>query len=701
VNSLRSLILAAALCTGLNLAAQVTDSAPAAEDTAIGQLRFVVPNPDERVEQLILRDESAEQVLSLLERMTGRIVLRPQGGVAGQITINASQALTKLEAVTALETLLAMNGIGLSPLGDRFLKVVPIAQVRSESPELFTTPVSALPASGRVVARLFTLSFLRVNEIQTQVVPLLNPVAAQVVPLERANSIIILDSIANLQRVEALLDRIDRPAAITLSTKFHIMRFARASEIANRLRTLAGGPLQGQLSAGTVIDADDRTNQVIVTTDARQHAIFDDLIARFDVQAEPNTRNELIPLKNADAAEVAQLLQQLVTGQNRSATERPATAQNQGNRGADAALAMEAAAAANAINDFSSGGENAQFSRLLTILPDTRSNSLVVSGTIDDIRMIRSLIEQIDTVLPQVRIEVVIASVTFSDEYRTGLQAVGLTYGQTAPGPDRWQQVGGGFNDLGNIVGQTGIPGLIFSGNIQDRTLAVAVQSLPGPSRAQLLATPVIVTSHNKEARFFAGESRPIVSQFTNGSTGTTGSVPSGNVTFRDAGIDITVKPLIGADGSIQLEINQKFDAFGPDVVIAGIGNQPSVNRRETQSFVTVSDGNVIVLSGLQREDRSNSRSRWGPIPILSDLLGGRNSSKNTSELLVFLRPTIIRDLSKTTEQSIKSIDQISEPRARETLQRQIGGPDAVPEKVAPVERTRPTRTGRPGSGPR
>lgn len=684
---------AAAAAAGLS-------SGPATQGLAIGQLQFVVPNPDERIEQLILRDESAEQVLALLERLTGRIVLRPQGGVAAAITINAAQPMTKLETVTALETLLAMNGIGIAPLGEKFLKVIQLAQVRSEAPELYTGSLLGLPPSGRVVARLFQPTFLRVNELQAQVVPLLNPTAAQVLPLERANSIIILDAISNLQRVETLLQHIDKPAALPVDTKFYQVRFAKASEIANRLRTLASGPLQALLSSTTVIDADDRTNQVILTTDKRQFGIFDDLVAKFDIQADPNTRNELIPLKNADAKEVASILSQLVSGQKSSATEAARPGQNV----AAAAQAQggppppDGGASAGSANASALGvtGENAQFSKLLTILPDTRSNGLVVSGTVDDIRLIRNLIEKLDTVLPQVRIEVVIASVSYTDEYRTGLQAVGLQYdqerfgaatGSTAKGPG-WRQVGGSISDAGAASGSTGIPGLVFSGNIKDRTLAVAVQSLPGPSRARLLATPVIVTSHNKEATFFAGESRPIVSTFSNGSTSTgvsTGTVPSGNVTYRDAGIDITVKPLIGADGTIQLDIQQKFDAFSVQSFnISGIGEQPGINRRETKSFVTVADGNVIVLSGLQREDISKSRSRWGPIPLLQDLLGGRSSKKDISELLVFIRPTIVHDLKSTTTATLDAIKRMEDPDARKKLQDTINPPPPAPPKPEP-----------------
>lgn len=692
------LLAAAAAAPGLraqpmDITAAAAEPAPAG--SVLGQLRFIVPNPDEQVVQLVMRDESAEQVLTVLEQMTGRIVLRPQGGVQAAITINATQPLTKLEAVTALETLLAMNGIGLAPMGDRFLKVVQISQVRSEAPELFTTSLRDLPASGRLVARLFSPSFLRVNELQAQILPLLNPAAAQVISLDRANSLMVLDSVSNLQRVEALLEVIDRPAALPVDTKFYLIRFAKASDIANRLRTLSQGALQSLLSSATVIDADDRTNQVILTTDRRQMSIFDDLVARFDVQAEPNTRNELIALKNADAKEVATMLQQLVTGQSQSG-ERPANnAAPEPNAAPQPAPEGPAPAGLPGI----ASSESAQFSKLLTILPDARSNSLVVSGTVDDIRLIRQLVEKLDTVLPQVRIEVVIASVTFTDEYRTGLQAVGLAYDQerfgAATGAERgpgWRAIGGGIGDNGAVSGTTGIPGLVFSGNIKDRTLALAVQSLPGPSRARLLATPVIVTSHNKEARFFAGESRPIVSTFTSGtSNNNVGSVPSGNVTYRDAGIDITVKPLIGADGSIQLDITQKFDAFSArSFEISGIGEQPGINRRETKSFVTVSNGNIIVLSGLQREDNSKSRSRWGPIPLLNDLLGGRSWNKDVSELLIFLRPTIISDLGQTTADSIQAIQQLGDEDARKILNQQLN-PSAVPEEKP--EPKQPRRT--------
>jgi len=143
---------------------------------------------------------------------TGRTILRPQALSANTHTLTLTHAVTKAEAVLALETLLNMNGVAVTPLGQRFLKVTPLNLARTEAPEFIEGPVRGLPPSGRVASKLFQFQFLRVAEFLPQVSALLNPnLGAAPVLFEKANAALVTDSISNLQRIGTLLARLDQP----------------------------------------------------------------------------------------------------------------------------------------------------------------------------------------------------------------------------------------------------------------------------------------------------------------------------------------------------------------------------------------------------------------------------------------------------------------------------------------------------------
>jgi general secretion pathway protein D len=157
-------------------------------------------------EQLIgplnMPGDSLDSVLGLIERWTGKTLLRPQNLPAATLSINLKDRVTKQEAIQAVETLLNLNGIALTPLGDRFLKVTALNAVKSEAPEFIEGSTLGLTSSGRTASKLFSLQFLRVTEFMPQIAGLLNPAAGSPpIVFDKANAALITDSISNLQRV--------------------------------------------------------------------------------------------------------------------------------------------------------------------------------------------------------------------------------------------------------------------------------------------------------------------------------------------------------------------------------------------------------------------------------------------------------------------------------------------------------------------
>lgn len=617
-------------------------------------------NPDSILEEGIqLPAAETGAALGLIEILTGRTVLRSEKIPQKAFSLLIEQPVTHTEALLAIETTLQMNDIAVAPLGDRFIKVIPLATARIESPEFIGGSTLGLPPSGRVAAKLFVFEFVQVAQFAPKIANLFNGQMGGITVFEQSNAMLVTDTVSSLQRVEILVKELDKPNVASLEPKFYPLVYAKASDLANKMRTILQGPAATQLGTSTTFNADDRTNQIIVISDDRLHPFFDKLIARLDVRSDPNTRNEIIYLKHAEATEVASLVSNLVSGQNQ-ATSRSESARPGQTTVAPAALSPATAnAAGSAVN-------SSEFSQLVTILPDERSNAVVVSGTVEDIRLIRELIDKIDVLLAQVRIEVVIAEVTLTDASSSGISSLGLLV------------------ENGKLVGfQSGAAGLTAGGtgfsvdptNIQelaaetyaiadgyDLTALLSLATTPRKNNAEFLQVPAVVTTHNKEAEFFVGQDIPVLGSFIPDSAAntTTSTAYRTTVNNRQVGIRLLVKPLIGNDGSVQLEIEQVVeDIIGTTTI--DDNSQPIVGQREMKSFISVRDGEIIVMGGLQRGNNRKETNRLGPIPFIGDLLGLRTRSKEKTDLIFFLRPTILNAATGTdNEEAMQRVNRMS-----------------------------------------
>ena len=621
---LRASCLALAGLAAGNLPAQAPAAAPAPARV-----------DEDTVNQIMLPDADLDTVLNVYEQLTGRIVIRPQQLTAATYNLRIKQAVTKAEAIIAIETALAVNGIGLSPLGDKFLKVVNIQAVRQEAPEMITGSAFERPATGKAASKMFTLEFARAQEVAPMITGLLNALYGGPVILASANALLITDSISNLQRIETVLQHIDRPNTAGMKPKFYQLRDAKASDLVNKLRGILTGTLQQQIGSATSYSADDRTNQVILVTDPRQHAFFDDLIERLDRRADPNTRNEVIYLKHAKATDVVNVLSRIISGTNtalqrQGAAAGPRPAAPAANQPAPAVPAPTIVSASN-----SQGDGNNEFSSLMTVVNDDRSNAVVVFGTSDDIRLVRALIDKLDIVLPQVRIEVVIAEVTLDDQHASGISALGLKI-------DGDKLVGFSGSTVGaGITGGAVSRGGAVSGP-RDLAGEISLNTTPRSRNNAITTQPAIVTSHGKQAKFFNGETRPVVTGTIQSAAGvSTGLASSSTVTQQQIGTTLTVTPFIGVDGAVQLDLVQSVeDVIGE--VLVDQNKQYVIGRRESTNYVSAKSGDIIVISGFRKNSSLRSSSRFGPIPILGDLLGSRSRGKTVSDLVFFVRPVVL-----------------------------------------------------------
>ena len=665
-------LLLAAACAPTSSFGQ---AAPAASPAPIAGVAAAVPLPElsgsDQVGPVILRDETIAQVLDLMQRWTGKSILRPQALPASVYTLSLPASITRDEALLAIETLLNLNGIAVIQQGDTFLKVVPNLLAKAESPTLLTGSTLTLPPSGRIATKIFSLKHANAQEFILQIVSSLNTtLASPPVYFGRNNAFLVTDSITNLQKIENLVAELDRPQLDLVVTKSYVLKNAMATDMVNKLTAMLRSPatVSGgapfRLSTGTTFLADERTNRVLLMGSADQHDFFDKLIDTLDQKSSPNTKTEVIFLRHADAQQVATLVTSLVTGQTTAAARAGNTVRsttlNRTTTPTPVAVPGAPAAASSQM-----GAD--EFSSNLTVLPDIRSNSVVVSGTNDDLRLLYDLIDRVDVVLPQVRIEVVIAEVKLSDNETNGISALGLTVNNgklVGVGGN-----GGGFNVTGIPItpanpilnaGQTVFnpaQGTLAANN--DLSATIGLVTTPRKGDLKILSVPAITTTHNKEATLFVGESRPVITGSTVAAT--TGQITS-TVSQRDIGITLKVLPLIGKDGSVQLQVAQSVEDILGSTILDG-NDQPIIGRRTTDSFVSAKSGEIIVLGGLQRMVTTKSTTRLGPIPIIGDIFGSSTNLEEKQELIIFLRPYVLNGtavdnldaLSRATSSAIGS----------------------------------------------
>jgi len=647
----------------------------AADTTVVSAVAVATPvaalPPSDKVGPVSLRDETVAQVLDLLQKWTGKTVLRPQALPPNLYTLSLPAGATRSEALLAIETLLNLNGVAIIQQGDRFLKVVPNNVAKSESPTLITESTLNQPASGRVASKIFVLKHANGQEVVTQIASMLNAtLATPPVYFGRNNAILVTDSIMNLQKIETLLNQLDRPQLDVLATKMYNLKHAIATDVVTKLTTLLRSPAQTggapfRLSTGTTFTADERTNRIILIGSADQHTFFDNLIDTLDANADPNTMTDVIFLRHANATEVATLLTQLITGQTKATTTASGGKSTNGTNRVTTPTANNAAPAAAANSGSAQNGAD-EFSSMTTVLADVRSNSIVVSGTKDDLRLLHQLIDKVDVVLPQVRVEVVIAEVTLTDADTSGISALGMnvTNGKLVG-------VSGTFGG-GTLAGNGSAFAALAKGN--DLSGVISLSTTPTKSDTRILSVPTITTTHNKEATIFVGESRPVITG-TQSSAGTAGLVTSSTVSQRDIGIQLKVLPLIGKDGSVQLQVTQQVEDILGQVTLDG-NLQPIIGRRSTDSFVSAMSGEIIVLGGLQRTQSLNDANRLGPIPFIGDLFGSSTKSTTRTELVIFMRPYV---LNNSAVDNLNAMNRINATPISEEVKKVINQSPAAP----------------------
>ena len=696
----------------------------------------LVDGLDEPLERLRLRDQDTNMILDMIQLLTDKYILRPQNLPQVKINFDSFSILTKRETLLALDSLLAMNGVGITKLDDRFSKAVPAAGINVHVPIWLEGPASLLQPSQRIYVKMFHLDYAPAIEVREQLNPHSTPNVGTLLVFEKANSILATDCLLNLQRMEKLLLSIDRQISREeLGTEFFVYptQHAGARELEGKLKTMIEGSFKSFLGGTTQVDSDERTGKLIVVTRKENLETIKFILETLDAPVKMKTTSNLFKLQHAEAKDIKSILDEVVKNQQNikqklqggknarpsaSNTNSAATPPSPGGKSATTSAPSQS-------NSSSSGGDGSdgshEFSDFITISADERSNAILVYGTKEDIEEIGRMIESLDQPLPLARIDTIFVMVDLTEQNQRGIDALfsqlewsGVSRGAAGEGlfgePEKALDPGTGqpvATDIpkNTLKGVLGVPGLNsaipfqmedweLTGVRWDQIFALSSER----NDVRIFSTPSLMVSHNApEVHILIEDERNIVIPTYYGNTGTDGSSSTGNAEKITAKTSLEIKkPKIGlplidengtiiSKGSIFMEVEVKAEKFDETQSNTYQGQSlPAKKIREAKSFVTIRDEEIIVLGGLQEVQVDSTESKYNllsNLPYFGEKFFSPQTVKYTpTELLIFLKPTIMKPGRDNTKQNIKSIDERIDgnyaPKFRSPSGQILGMPD-------------------------
>ena len=672
---------------------------------------------DDPLDRVRLRDQDANMILDLIQSITNRYILRPQNLPQIKITFDSMNVLTKRETLLALDSLLAMNGIGISKIDSRFFKAVPATNMNVHIPIWLDGPASGLSPSQRIYVKMFHLDYAPAVEVREQLNPFSTPNVGSLLVFEKANSILVTDSLLNIQRMEKLLETIDGPIRkedVGAEFYFWHTRHAGARELESKLKGMIEGSLKPFLGGTTYLDADERTGKLIIVTRKENKEVLWEFLEELDSPVKLKTTSKLFKLQHAEADKIQKILDEVIKNQQRI------NQQVQGkNTAARASATLNSpktpAGGANSSGSAGSAGANEgahEFSDFVTISADERSNAILVYGTKEDIEEIGVMVDSLDQPLPLARIDTIFVMVDLTEQNQRGIDALfgGLEWSKYARGDAGDKAFGDPESEEVEVMsdpGPDGVPGTnddvktkqrIFSPqNTLNGVLGVPILNTAVPFQLQdwqltgirwdqifalsserndvrIFSTPSLMVSHNApEVHILIEDERNIVVP-TYGNYSNTETTNTGQRDTITAKTELQIKkPKIGlpqldengsvlSKGTIYMEVEVKAEKFDETQSNTYAGQSlPAKKIREAKSFVTIQDREIIVLGGLQEVQVDSTESKYNllsDIPYFGDKFFRPKTIKYTpTELLIFLKPTILNSGGEETLQNISQID--------------------------------------------
>jgi general secretion pathway protein D len=609
-----------------------------------------------------------ESVANVIAKTTGQtIMVDPR--VKGVINLTSNQALSYPKALDAFATALRSAGFVMVSVNGTY-RIVPEVEAKYISNSVSVEKDTQ--DGDQIITRVFKLNY----ESATNLLVVLKPLVSKnnsINAYAGNNTIVITDFASNIKRISQLINSIDVPNSSDVQTIK--LQYAIAADIATTLnKVLDGlGSTSGSIDASlkTYIIADSRSNSILIRGASTERIKqIKQLISKLDIPSANNGNIWVVKLKNAEAIKLAVTLRALVAADSSLSSQTSGLNPFQS---AGSSQINNSNTNFNQLNN-SVGGASAATSALTStsqpatggiIQAEPASNSIIITAPEPLYRNLRQVIEQLDQRRAQVYIESLIVEVSSTNAAELGIQWQGIVgsgnknvgFGGTnytnaagVPGSNivnLSKNVQGILNPslvAGNLVPPA--PGLNlglitkFNGQYGMSALITALATTQGTN---ILSTPNLITLDNEEARIVVGQNVPIVTgQYAQ--TGSNTSVtPFQTISRQDVGLTLRVRPQISDNGVVKMQIYQEVSSIYNQNFSSGI----ILNKRNIESNVLVDDGSIIVLGGLIEDSYSDGSSGvpfLKSIPIIGALFRSDSKSRTKTNLLVFIRPYILRD---------------------------------------------------------
>jgi general secretion pathway protein D len=517
------------------------------------------------------------------------------------ISLEAQTPLTRTEARQALDTVLSLNGIAMIPTGEKFITAVPIANALQEGSAFSTVTGKNLPEAAQFITQIVQLT----NAVPSEVVPAITPFAkiqggGGIVPIDSSQILVIRDYAINVKRMLEVIKKIDVASDSDYKLEVFPIKYGKVEDIYNVMSGLVGGG-----GGGGVASTRPRTTTGGAGARGNRAGSSNSSMNRRNMGgAQPGQTGQ--PAAGAAQNAFQQRLQQIVS---RAA-------------GGDSEMLGDA-----------------------KIIPDDRSNSLVVYATKKDMVTITNIVGKLDVALAQVLIEAIVLEVTLDNSLKYGVSAMQRPQTSGKFSSTGVSDNGGGFmNNLGNLATNSatgGGGGLSYFGK-WGNDLDVTVQAIAADSTVNVMSRPRIQTTHAVPAEFFVGDTVPYItgSYYSDYSTGSRSQYQQ-----LEVGITLSVTPYVTPDGLVVMEISQDISQLGTNVKIDN-NDVPTTTSRRQQATVSVEDGKTIMLGGYITSAKSNSKSGiplLKDIPVLGNLFRSTSKTEKRVELIVLMRPTVLQ----------------------------------------------------------
>ncbi|SFF40250.1 general secretion pathway protein D [Fontimonas thermophila] len=589
---------------------------------------------------LNLKDADISTLIATVSEVTGKNFI-VDARVKGKVTVISSSPMDAAGLYETFLAVLAVNGFAAVPAGDT-IKIIPEANARQEGSARYGT------GAGRPIDEIVTHVYQLQNINAAQLVPILRPLVPQwghLAAYQANNTLIISDRAANVERIGRLIAQMDQ--AGDREIEYIRLQHAAASEVVRILTALTQQDKQTDPTAkpATII-ADERTNSILVGGDKTERQKFGEIIRQLDIPLSDDGATQVVYLRHASAENLAPIL------------EGYAQQVSQNERSGGSATAAPAAA---------SGGGTYERTR---VLADKDTNALIITAPPKTMKQIRNVIAQLDIQRAQVLVEAILAEVSANKSSQLGIDWAVFNGDRIAAAgildPNTLAALGtlassGNERAAAGALGQGVNVVLGKDGGDNGTTFGLLLKALKGDGDSNVLSTPTLVTLDNEEAKFSVGQEVPFLTgQFTNTGTSNSSVNPFQTIERKDVGLSLSVTPQINGDAdSVKLKLNLEVSSLSSGRAGA---SDLITNKRTLTNVVSVESGQILVIAGLI-DDQIIDTQRGVPfiseIPLLGALFKYRSVDKTKRNLMLFIRPSILRKRIQSDYYTRKKYDAV------------------------------------------